>query len=536
MKTLALVCLAVVLGGCATNRAVPSNVENPGASATRPNILVILVDDLGWRDLGPYGQDFARTPRIDEFAKDSVMFTAAYSAGPNCSPTRAALMTGKYPARVNITDWIPGAQYPKAKMLAAKDLDALPLEEVTIAESLKGTGYATWHVGKWHLGREGFFPEDQGFDVNIMGSHIGHPASHFFPYGNSLDGKPAHNSAVPLRPLVGAKGEYLADRQAEEAAALLKRAAQSDTPFFLHLSFYAVHAPLEARESDIERYRELRAANDKGGQPEGEPGSRLPRPVYAAMIESLDTAVGRVLDELRASGLERSTLVVLTSDNGGLSSSTDNRPLRGGKRSLWEGGIRVPLLVRWPGVTTPGTRRSDPVITQDLYATACEVAGARPSDEVLEDSRSLVGLLHGRDASLDRTALFWHFPHNETADVGPRGAVREGRWKLIEDLEDGSVQLFDLEVDPSETRDVSKDNAGVAARLTGRLREWRSRVGANMPTPNPNAAPGDRGMLPIAEQGELAVGAVVVPDNALSNRHQCACVAEAVIEASSRRR
>lgn len=459
-----------------------------GCSATpaRPNILILLVDDLGWRDFGPYGQDLAETPNIDAFAKQSVRFTAAYSAGPVCSPTRAALLTGKYPARVNINDWIPGTDFPKAKTLPPPDLDQLPLEQVTLAEALRGAGYSTFHVGKWHLGGAGFLPQDQGFDVNIMGSHIGHPASHFFPYGNSLDSKPSASHAVPLPTLERRENEYLADRQADEAITLLRNAASQERPFFMHLSFYAIHAPWEAPAALIEKYQ-ARARQRPGGE-------KIPRVqiVAAAMIEATDRAIGRVLDELRASGKDANTVVFLTSDNGGLGPASDNRPLRGQKRSLWEGGIRVPLMVRWPGLSTPGSLVSEPVITQDLFATACDAAGVPVGAEVKEDARALTPLLSGRAATLGREAIFWHFPQNETDTVGPRGAVRRGGWKLIEEYESGELLLFDLDADPSETTNVAAKFPDIASQLAQLLHAWRGRVGAKMPTPNPQANPSSR--------------------------------------------
>lgn len=472
---IALTLLLMVLTGCQGSRT--SSGRGDGPAVRRPNIVIIVVDDLGWRDLGPYGQTFAKTPRIDALATEGVVFDAAYAACPVCSPTRAALMTGKYPARVNITDWIPGTQFPGSRMIGVNDLNALPLEEQTLAEALKGVGYSTLHVGKWHLGGEGFLPRDQGFDVNLMGSHIGHPASHFHPYGNAADGKPAHSHAVPLAGVTAQAGEYLADRQGEEAAALIRKAAAGRDPFFMHLSFYGVHTPLEAKQEDVARYRAAKAAL-------GEPASKaaLPRPVYAAMVEEVDGAIGCVLDALRESGVEDETLVMLTSDNGGLTSSTDNSPLRDGKRSLWEGGIRVPLIIRWPGIAAANRRDSTPVITQDLFATACEAAGATTVGDVRDDSRSLVRLLEHPGVDLDRPSLYWHFPHHQTMEVGPRSAVRHGQWKMIESLEDGSVMLFDLAADPGEQHECSTAHAAVVASLRANLAAWRTRVGARMPT------------------------------------------------------
>lgn len=460
--------ILLVLTGCSSPHA-------------KPNVLILLVDDLGWRDLGPYGQDLAQTPNIDTFAKQSVRFTAAYSAGPVCSPTRAALMTGKYPARVNINDWIPGTEFPKAKTLPPPDLDQLPLDHVTLAEALRGAGYSTFHVGKWHLGGKGYLPQDQGFDVNIMGSHIGHPASHFFPYGNSLNDHPPSSHAVPLPTLEPRDGEYLADRQAEEAVSLIRIAAAGQRPFFMHLSFYAIHAPWQGPSALVEKYDKL--SRDAAAKT---PRNRI---VTAAMIDATDHAIGRVLDELRATGLDRNTIVFLTSDNGGLGPASDNRPLRGQKRSLWEGGIRVPLLIRWPNVAAPGTTIAEPVISQDLFATACDAADVPIPNEVKRDACSLMPLISRKSASLGREAIFWHFPHNETANVGPRGAVRRGKWKLIEDYESGELLLFDLDADPSESTNLATHYPDIASQLAETLKTWRSQVGANMPTPNPTADP-----------------------------------------------
>lgn len=462
-----------------------ANCHAPGPPAPPPNVVVVLVDDLGWRDVGVYGQDVARTPRIDAFAREGMLFEAAYAANPVCSPTRAALLTGKYPARVNINDWIPGTPYPNEPLAAPIDLDQLPLEHTTTAEALRARGYATFHVGKWHLGGEGFLPEDQGFDVNWMGRGTGHPASHFHPYGAARDGKPAASHEVrPLSP-DSQPGEYLADRQVLDALELVRGAVEAHRPFYLYLPLYTVHTPIEAKPEDVERHRSLRAARIAAAAPEERAAleSALPRPAYAAMLENLDSAMGALLDGLRELGVERDTIVVFTSDNGGLSQVTDNRPLRGGKRSLWEGGIRVPLLVRWPGVVAPGSRCAEPVVSQDVHATLCDLSGAPIEPEARADSRSLVSLLDGSATKLDREALYWHFPQYEIDATPPRGAVRRGDWKLIESYADRSTLLYDLRGDPSETHDLSAERPDIARELVEQLRAWRRSVGAAMPEP-----------------------------------------------------
>lgn len=455
-----------------------------------PNLVVILVDDLGWRDIGAYGQDVARTPHIDRLAREGMLFTQAYAANPVCSPTRAALMTGKYPARVGIDDWIPGTPFPTARMLPPADLDQLPLEQTTLAEALRARGYATWHVGKWHLGGDGFLPEDQGFDIDWMGGAIGHPASHFAPYGWGADGKPQHTHAVPRLPPFAAASGYLADLQAETAAELIRGVRDRRAPFFLHLSFYAVHQPIEAKAATVARQRAERAARLRAmAAPERELAKdALPRPEFAAMLEDLDAAVGTVLGALDEAGLANDTLVVFTSDNGGLASVSDNRPLRGGKRSLWEGGIRVPLLVRWPGVVAPGTRSELPVITQDVHRGLCVAGGAAVDAEAAVDSFDLLPVWRG-DRVVARGPLFWHFPQHETSEVGPRGAMRDGDWKLIEDFASGAVMLFDLAHDPSETNDLARSEPQRAATMLAALRAWRASVGAAMPTANPAFVP-----------------------------------------------
>lgn len=454
--------------------------------ARPPNVVVMLVDDLGWRDLGAYGQQIARTPHIDRLAREGMLFGQACAVNPVCSPTRAALLTGKYPARVNINDWIPGTPFPKARMLPPVDLDQLPLAHTTLAEALRGQGYATWHVGKWHLGGEGFLPQDQGFDVNWMGGPIGHPASHFAPYGYGADGKPAHTHAVPALPPFAVAGGYLADLQAETAAQLIASARGRDEPFFLHLSFYAVHAPIEAKPADVARHRAEREARLLALPEERRQAAEdeRPRPAFAAMLENLDAAVGTVLAALDAAGCANDTIVVFTSDNGGLEQVSDNRPLRGGKRSLWEGGLRVPLLVRWPGVVAPASRCDLPVITQDVHRGLLAATGAGVPAEVVEDAFDLLPVWRGVPVAA-RPPLFWHFPQHETLAVGPRGAMRDGDWKLIEDLATGAAMLFDLAHDPGETTDVAAREPARTAAMLAALRAWRQRVGAAMPTPNP---------------------------------------------------
>ncbi len=459
---------------------------SPGA-AHHPNIVLLFVDDLGWRDVGCYGQDIAATPNIDRLASQGMLFRQAYAANPVCSPTRAALMTGKYPARININDWIPGTPFPKARMLPPLDLDELPLGETTLAEVLRAQGYATWLVGKWHLGGKGFLPQDQGFDINWMGRDIGHPASHFFPYGNDAIDESVHSHAVYPLPPGGKPGDYLADLQAETAANLIRGAKDSSRPFFLYLPFYTVHTPIQAKEPDVERHRALRQQRLDAAPPteREELQQRGPKPPFAAMLENLDQAVGTVLAALDATGIADDTIVVFTSDNGGLDGVSENRPLRDGKRSLWEGGIRIPLLVRWPGQVAPGSISDLPVITQDVHRGLRSAGGASSDAIVAEDAFDLLAVWRG-EAPSEHRLLYWHFPQHQTPAIGPRGAMRDGDWKLIEDFASDTVMLYDLAHDPSETEDLAASQPERTARMRAQLHAWRQRVGAAMPTMNPN--------------------------------------------------
>lgn len=434
------------------------------------NVVVFLIDDMGYSDCGCYGSKFYRTPNIDKLASQGVRFTNGYAACPVCSPTRASVMTGKYPPRVGITDWLPGRPDRPDQMLARPKLDMqLALEEVTLAEALKGAGYTTGHVGKWHLGGKGFGPEQQGFDINIAGDHSGSPASYFAPYRNKMRAMPGLEYAP--------EGEYLTDRLADEAVKFLKE--NQDRPFFLYLPHYAVHTPLKAKQELIDGYKP------------GKPGTQW-NPIYAAMVESMDEAVGTVLDALDELKLSDNTLVIFTSDNGGLvtqegnpAPATSNAPLRDGKGLLYEGGTRVPLIVRLPGVTKPGSVSDDLASTIDFFPTVLEACGV-PSN-VRVDGVSLMPALKGE--KLDRDTLFWHYPHYSNQTGRPGGSVRVGNYKLIEFYEDGRRELYDLAADVRESRNLAEKQPELVKQLAGKLEAWRQEVGARMPTPNPNYKP-----------------------------------------------
>jgi arylsulfatase A-like enzyme len=448
-----------------------------------PNVLFILADDLGWSDLGCYGSKFYETPNLDRLAKESVRFTDAYAACNVCSPTRASILTGKYPARLHLTDWLNGRNdRPDQKLNRPKFQMFLPLEEVTVAEALKEAKYQTAFIGKWHLGESpNYWPEHQGFDLNIGGCGAGHPPSYFSPYG------------IPNLP-DGPKGEYLNDRLTDEALKFLE--GSKDKPFLLYFAHYAVHTPLQAKPASIEKYQ-TKAAQLKKSGPEfvldhgREVRQVQDHPIYGAMVESLDDSVGRVLNKLKELGLENNTIVIFTSDNGGLSTAegtpTSNLPLRAGKGWGYEGGVREPLIVRWPGVTHPGSISHDPVISTDYYPTILEMLGLPLRAQQHLDGKSIVAALKG--GALPERPLFWHYPHYSNQGGPPHGAVRLGDFKLIEWYEDMQVELYNLKNDIGEHQDLASKDHPKAAELTSLLHAWRKNVNAQMPTPNPNFNP-----------------------------------------------
>lgn len=458
-----------------------------GAGGPSPNFVVFLIDDLGWRDLGVFGSPFHLTPNIDALAASGMRFTQAYAASPVCSPTRASIMTGRHPARLHITDWIGGSQ--RGELLPAEYLDHLPPEELTLAEALQGEGYVTGHFGKWHLGDAPHLPESQGFDLNVGGTGAGQPASYFYPY-RAVEGRSRYWDVPGLEG--GREGEYLTDRLTDEALSFLhlNRAG----PFLLYLSHFAVHTPIQAKEEMRVRYEarldSLPAQEGPATESEhGRSNTRLVQddPAYAGMVQSVDESVGRILDELEELGLAENTVVVFMSDNGGLSTLTGDRtgptanaPLRAGKGWLYEGGIRVPMIVRWPGRVTGGTECQVPVQSTDLFPTVAGILGVPIAPAGPLDGTSLVPVLSG-GSTLDREALFWHFPHYHGSGNRPSGAVRKGDWKLVEWFEDGSVELYDLASDPGERRDLSEVEREKAQELLAALRRWRNEVGANMP-------------------------------------------------------
>jgi len=440
----------------------------------RTNVVLILIDDLGWKDPGCYGSHYYRTPHIDQLARDGMRFTDGYAACNVCSPTRAAVLTGKYPARLLLTQWLPSGRWNRTRhrKREGRYLSNLPLEEITIAEAMREAGYRTAFMGKWHLGTETYYyPQHQGFDINIAGRDYGAPGSYFFPFTGSWKIPTTGQTLHKATPLAGQNGDYLVDRLAEEAEQFIR--ASADTPFFLMLSHYAVHAPLQGKPDKTARYENIPKRRRQGP------------PAYAAMVESVDDSVGRVMRTLQELRLDQQTLVIFTSDNGGFSKATDNAPLRASKGSNYEGGLRVPVIIKWPGRTTPGSVSSEPVISMDFYPTILAVTGQplRPHQHL--DGKNLVPLLEGSD-DFDRDAIFWHYPHyNQHPQSFPSAVVRAGPWKLIEALETGTLSLFNLADDLSETRDLSTTEPARTAELHSRLSAWRRSVGAEPMRPNP---------------------------------------------------
>lgn len=451
----------------------------PLSAADRPNVILIIADDLGGTDLGCYGSRYHQTPHLDQLAAEGVRFAQAYASAPVCSPTRAALLTGRYPARLGLTDWLPGRPDRSDQPLLRPQLpQQLPLAETTLAERFQKAGYATAHVGKWHLGGTGFGPLEQGFERNIAGDETGTPLSYIAPFGREGRMMPGLEQAEP--------GEYLTDRLTAEAVRFIQD--KKDSPFFLYLAHYAPHTPLTARPDLQQKWEGRDRPQNPGAQSNA---------IYAAMVESVDESVGRIRRTLAELGLSEKTLVIFTSDNGGLATaegprtpSTSNAPHREGKGFLYEGGIRIPLIAHWPGVVAGGRVVETPVSSYDLVPTLADLCGLGPVDQV--DGINTAPAWRGTAEVPERT-LFWHYPHYSNQRARPGGAIRKGNLKLIEFYETGRRELFDVAQDRSESRNLAAERPDVVEALAAELVAWRQSVGAARMTPNPAFVPNPQG-------------------------------------------
>lgn len=438
---------------------------------SRPNIILIVADDLGWKDQAYMGSRFYETPNLDKLAGESMLFTNAYTAAANCAPSRACLISGENTPRHGIYTVGTSERGNKAsrKLIPIKNNETLPDGIFTLPEALQKAGYQTCSIGKWHIGED---PTTQGFDINIAGTHQGHPPSYFSPYKNAslTDGKP---------------GEYLTDRLTTEALSFIDN--RKKKPFFLYLPYFAVHTPLQAPESLKEKYKDKHV---KGQENE----------TYAAMIESVDTNVGRIMKKLKELNLSENTIVIFTSDNGGIRRISDQAPLRAGKGSYYEGGIRVPLLVRWPGNIKAGSKTNVPVTNLDFYPTILDILSIKKPDKIF-DGISILPVLKG--GKLAKRSLYWHFPiylqaYDPATDEGrdpvfrtrPGAVIRMGNWKLHEYYEDGTLELYNLKDDLGERNNLALQRPDMVKKLHDELLRWQKQVKAPIPTKaNPGFKP-----------------------------------------------
>ena len=440
---------------------------------TSPNVVLILVDDMGWTDLGVYGSKFYQTPQIDSFAKDAVRFTNGYAACTVSSPTRASIMTGKYPAKLHITDWIEGWKFPKSMLKVPDWTMYLPYEETTLAEIFKGAGYQTVHIGKWHLGeQEKDWPEHHGFDINIGGWAKGAPNLNRAKNSNGPDGYFSPYGNPRLKD--GPKGEHLTERLADEACNFIE---QQSNPFFLNLWFYNVHTPLMAKQDKVDKYLAIVDST-----------SLQRNPVYAAMVEHVDDAVGKVIRKLKELGKYDNTIIVFTSDNGGLIGKserkvTNNAPLRNGKGHMYEGGVRVPFMIKNLNQQNGGTVSDVPVMSIDLFPTLTDLTGVKVDRTVSKqiDGISMKNLLTAKNKSFKRKSLFWHYPHYHSEGATPYSAVRQGDWKLIHIIETDTYELYNLKEDIGEQHNLITQNPKIHARMRKDLNDWKLSVDAQMP-------------------------------------------------------
>ena len=463
--------------------------KNKDQQIQAPNVLFILVDDLGYHDLSCTGSQFYETPNIDRIASESMVFTNGYAACQVCSPSRASIMTGQFPARHGITDWIgarTGEDWRKAgrfnQLLPPEYEHELSHEAITLPEAMKAAGYKTFFSGKWHLGNEGSWPTDHGFDINKGGWDKGSPIGGYF--------SPWENPNLPNQQ----DGENLSMRLAKETAQFLEE--YQDTSFFAFLSFYAVHGPIQTTQTKWAKYRQKAMAQGIAS-PGFEMGHFLPirqtqdNPVYAGLVEAMDDAVGIVLDKLDELGLAENTIIIFTSDNGGVAAgdafATSNLPLRAGKGYQFEGGIREPYFIKVPGLTDEGKQSDIPVTGTDFYPTILELVNAQLRPDEHQDGVSLLPLLQGD--SIAERPLIWHYPHYGNQGGEPSSIIRIGEWKLIHYWEDGRKELYNLENDLSEKNDIAQNHPEVVNRLYQTLFSYLRAVGARFPVKDPEYDP-----------------------------------------------
>lgn len=444
----------------------------------KPNFIILFVDDLGETDIGVYGNKFIETPHIDRLAIDGMRWTNAYSAAPICSPARAALLTGKNPARIHFTGHITAIgshRHPvNSRIIPPNDLMFIPKEEVILPEAIKPAGYRSINIGKWHVGPKGYWPTDMGFDENIGGWTHGSPPTHFYPY---KDPDKHWNPSIPTLK-GGEEGEYLADRLTNEAINFITR--NKDNPFLVYLPYYAVHTPLQAPKDLVEKYKQKQLTKDANGRID---------PVYAAMVDNLDQNVGRLLHDLKKLGLEKNTVVIFASDNGAVQSTSDMSKYREGKGYLYEGGIRVPFIIRWPGIIKPGTLSNKPTKTEDIYATIVEIVGEQTISNGTVDGKSLVNeFIHPSDNNeLNREReMHWYYPHYAPQGNWPGASIIEGKFKYIQFYDPIKSELYDLENDPSESNDLKEDYPEMVIKLRGKLNKWLHDVNPILHTTNPD--------------------------------------------------
>lgn len=455
----------------------------------KPNILFILVDDYGYHDLSSMGSKFYETPNVDRIAHEGMVFTNGYANCQVCSPSRASIMTGKFPARHGITDWIGapvGTEWRKTgrfnQLLPPDYLHNLPKEFITLPEALKEQGYKTFFAGKWHLGSKGSWPTDHGFDINKGGWDAGSPKGGYF--------SPWENPNLPSGP----DGQNLEMRLANETANFIKE--NKDTTFLAYLAFYAVHAPIQTTEQKWAKYRD-KAVQNGIAKTGFKMGHFLPmrqvqdNPVYAGLVESMDDAVGVVLKTLDDLGLAENTIVIFTSDNGGVVAgdaySTSNLPLRGGKGYQFEGGIREPYFIKVPGMNLAGKKCDAPVTGADFYPTILDLIGANLKPDQHNDGVSLVPLLKGE--TIPERPLIWHYPHYGNQGGEPSSIIRLGEWKLIHYYEDGHEELYNLKSDEEEITDVAAQNKAIVKELSEKLFNYLDEVGAKFPVKDPEYDP-----------------------------------------------